>query len=99
MGLSKYEKETVFSFNAQDREMVIYTADPVWMRKLRKLCEEHPENFQMKEEIPFEGEIISIKVVCSDKGLITLRGKRREMSEEQRQANADQLREARNKQF
>ena len=97
--LSKYEQETLFSFNAQDRGMVIYTADPVWMRKLRKLIKDYPENYQMKEEIVFEDEVISIKVACQDKGLITLRGKRREMSEEQRQANADQLREARNKQF
>lgn len=90
--LSKYEQETLLAFNAQDKEMEIYTADPSWMRKLRKLMDDYPANYQLKEEITFENEVIAIRVACKDKGLVTLKGERRKMSEEQRAICAERLR-------
>lgn len=48
--LSRHEQETHIYFNREDKTMEIYTADPVWMNKLDKLCEtsdmyEHDPNY------------------------------------------------------
>ena len=40
MRLSRYEKETIILLNAAEDTASIYTADPVWKRKLDKLVEE-----------------------------------------------------------
>lgn len=34
---SRAEMETIISFTAADKEANIYSADPVWMRKIEKL--------------------------------------------------------------
>lgn len=39
MRLSRYEKETIILLNAAEDTASIYTADPVWKRKLDKLVE------------------------------------------------------------
>lgn len=46
MKLSKYEQETIVLYNAEDKNAEIYTADRTVMRKLDKLCEEHPDIYK-----------------------------------------------------
>ena len=43
MRLSRYEKETIILLNAAEDTASIYTADPVWKRKLDKLVEKNPQ--------------------------------------------------------
>lgn len=49
--LSKVEQETIIRWDASDREdVLIFTADPVVMRKLDKLVFDHPEHYQLLNE-------------------------------------------------
>lgn len=97
--LSKSEMETYISFMADSKEMVIFSSDPVWMRKLKKLCEEFPENYRVKEIGKYDGEELSVTVICQDKGLVTLRGKRRTLSEQEIAQRMNNLRAMRESDF
>lgn len=92
MGLSRDEQETYISFPAFGQEAMIFSTDPVWIRKLKKLCEEHSENYQIKEIGKLNGEEISITVICQDKGLVTIKGERRKLSDEQREICTERFR-------
>lgn len=46
MKLSRYEQETVILLNADEEQASVYTADPVWKRKLDKLVEKNPHCYQ-----------------------------------------------------
>lgn len=92
MGLSKCEMETYISFMADSREAVIFSSDPVWIRKLKKMSYDHPENYRIKEIGTFGDEEISITVLCSDKGLVSLKGKRQTLSDEQKAIRGERLR-------
>ena len=48
MKLSRYEQEIVINFNADEKEATVYTANPVWIRKMDKLCYEFPEIIRLK---------------------------------------------------
>ena len=45
MNLTKYEQETIISFNAGEKDAVIYTRDPAVMRHLDKLVKDFPQTF------------------------------------------------------
>lgn len=45
-GLIRYEQEVTIGFNAAEDTADLYTADPVWIRKLDKLVEQNPEQFK-----------------------------------------------------
>ena len=47
MRLSKYEQETIISFNAGEKDAVIYTRDPAVMRQLEKLVKDFPQTFHL----------------------------------------------------
>ncbi len=47
MKLSRYEQEVVINLNA-DEDETVYTANPVWIRKMDKLCKEFPEVIRLK---------------------------------------------------
>ena len=46
MKLSRYEQEVVINFNADEDTATLYTADPVWRRKMDKLVEQNPADFR-----------------------------------------------------
>ena len=46
MKLSRYEQVVVINFNAYEDTATLYTADPVWQRKMDKLAEQNPIDFQ-----------------------------------------------------
>ena len=48
MKLSRYEQEVVIILNADENETTVYTANPVWIRKMDKLCKELPEVIRLK---------------------------------------------------
>lgn len=43
--LTLAERETTIRWDAEEKVAHIYTSDPIYMRKLDKLCEEHPEEY------------------------------------------------------
>ena len=47
--LTRAERETVICFDAEERIAHIYTSDPVYIRRLDKMCEEDPETYKCVE--------------------------------------------------
>jgi len=43
MSLSKSETETHISWTLDEKEATLYTNNPVWMRKMDKLCNSHSD--------------------------------------------------------
>lgn len=86
MALTKYEQETIINYNRGEREVSIYSADPVVIRKLDALCEEQPNVYRLEKEWKEmdSGEICGKSYILSDKRLIRF-GKKREYTEEQRE--------------
>ena len=74
MRLSRYEKETIILLNAAEDTASIYTADPVWKRKLDKLVEKNPQCYQcVKADEVSETDID--KTYSMPKRFISLRSK------------------------
>ena len=48
MKLSRYEQKVVINLNAGEDEATVYTANPVWMRKMDKLHKEFPDIIRLK---------------------------------------------------
>ena len=46
MALTNIERETIITFNAAEDTAEVYTADPVYIRKLDKLCEQFPDTYK-----------------------------------------------------
>lgn len=87
MALSKLEQETIITYNAEEKEAHIYTADPAMMRKLSS-------NSQYKHIKDYvNGGRVVAKDFTFDKKLITLRSKRVKisMTDEQKAASAERL--------
>lgn len=90
--LKKCEQEVVINFNAEDDFATVYSSSPVWIRKLNKLCASNPKDYKLIDtQTADDGMLISHTWTCP-KSFITLKAKKRTMSEEQRKASADRLR-------
>lgn len=92
MGLTRYEQEVVINFNAEEDAASIYTANPIWLRKMEKLAKVHPENFKQVAEEKLEGKVVS-RTYEFPKDLITIRSAKKKvnLSEEQRITTAERL--------
>lgn len=80
---SKYEQEVIIGFNAAEGTAEIYTADPVWIRKMDKLVQQNPEQFRPGRVETYQGEIV-VKWYTFPKRLISIRSKERRLTDEQR---------------
>ena len=96
VGLSRYEQEVTIGFNAAEDMAELYTADPVWMRKLDKLVEQNPEQFKPGRVETCKEEIVA-KRYSFPKRFITIRSKdvKRELTDGQRAELAERLGRAR----
>lgn len=45
--LQAAERETTIRWDAEEKVAHIYTGDPVYIRKLDKLCENHPDEYKL----------------------------------------------------
>lgn len=90
--LSRYEQEVVIGFNAEEDIAELYTADPVWIRKLDKLVKQNPEQFKLDREDKCQGEIVS-KRYTFPKRFVSIRSKdiKRELTDEQRTELSNRL--------
>lgn len=95
MALTNIERETIITFNAAEDTAEVYTADPVYIRKLDKLCEQFPDTYKFMEELSAK-RCKESKTYSMPKRLVKFRSPiTREISEEQRLALAERLRKAR----
>ncbi len=92
--LNKFERETIISFNAGEDAAVLYTADPVWMRKLDRLAEQNPEQFRPGRAEYYQGEAVA-KRYSFPKKLLSIRSKSITLTDEQRAERAARLRNGR----
>ena len=87
---SKHEQEVTIDFNAAEGTAEIYTADPVWIRKMDKLVQQNPEQFKPGRVETYQGAIIA-KRYTFPKRFISIRSKDRTFSDEQRAERAARL--------
>ena len=57
--LTRYEQETVISYNNEEKKAILYSADPVVIRRMDKLCEKRPEYYKAIKEDYHKGELLS----------------------------------------
>lgn len=92
----RVEQETIISFDRAGKDANLYTADPVWLRKMDKLVEEHPETFKVRRQEKYQGKVIAADYTFPYR-LISIRSKVRtvNMTEEQKDAARQRLEAAR----
>ena len=86
MKTSRYEQETVINFNAGESKATLYTRDPMVMRKLDALVNDHPDTFKCIGDTDID------KTYELPKSSITFR-KPRNISEAQRNAARERMRQ------
>ena len=94
MGLTREEQETIINFDNASKEASVYTANPHLIRKLDEFCKNYPEFWKETDVVKKDGEVVSKTYECP-KRMVTLRSRNPVMSEKQRQASAERLREYR----
>lgn len=80
------EQETLIHFMRGEDFATISTTDSTMITKMSKLCESNPDMYWLKAEDGY-----SKIYQCRDKSMISLRSKKREVSEEQRKAASERL--------
>lgn len=99
MGLTRLEQETIITFNVEESMAVLWTADPVWIRKMDKLVENNPNEFKQTGQETMDGVVVQKRYEMPKK-LVNVRAKSavgRKMTDEERELAAERLRQARNK--
>lgn len=89
--LTKYEQETIISFNAGEKTADVYTADPNMIRKLDNLCAKYPEHYKC-----IKSDDYSKSYEVASKKLVSLRSPRI-ITEEQKEELVERLNRTRNK--
>lgn len=79
------EQETVINFGRTDDRVILYTSDRTWMTKLDNFVRKNPKDFRVIEE----NEVS--KRYEFPKSLLSIRTKKREMTEEQREMLSERM--------
>lgn len=90
MSLSRYEQEVIINFNAEDANCTLYTANPVWIRKMDKLVASNPYEFTQIDRQTIKGELVS-KTYSFPKKLVSVRSGYVKLSDEERLRRALRL--------
>ena len=80
------EQETHISYMRDESFARIYRSDTTQMTRFDKLCESNPDMYKLVEDTG-NGK----NYICYDKTLVSLRSKKRKLSEEQKQAARDRF--------
>lgn len=83
-----YEQETVVLYMRDEDFATIYTSDSTQMTRLDKLCVNSPELYELVEDTG-RGK----RYKCHDKDLISFRKKKRELTDEQKEAAGERMRQ------
>lgn len=83
--LSRYEQETIVNYNNGDKTCTVYTADPIVMRKLDSLVDRFPNHYKLiaQDEVS--------KTYEFSKKLVSFRTPPRELTEEEKERNRQNL--------
>ena len=82
------EQEVCINFMRDEEYATIYTSDPTYMTKLDKLCKTSPDMYSLIADTG-RGKMYRVE----DKTLISFRAKKRELSEEQKIAAGERMRQ------
>lgn len=82
------EQETHVSYMRDEEHAIVYTSDTTQMTRLDKLCKTNPDMYTL---IANTGRGKTYRV--TDKGLISFRSKKREMSEEAKEAASQRFKD------
>ena len=85
--LSVTEQETNINFMRDEEFAKIYTSDSTMITKLDKLCKDAPKMYKLDYETP-----VGKAYICKDKSLISFRSKKRELTDEQKEAAGKRMR-------
>lgn len=80
------EQETLIHFMRGEDFATISTTDSTMITKLDKLCKSNPDMYWLKSDDGY-----SKVYKCRDKSMVSLRQKKREVSEEQRKAAGERM--------
>lgn len=80
------EQECVISFMRDEDFATVYTSDSTMITKLDKLCKNSPEYYSLVEKNKYGN-----RYKIADKSLVSLRQKKREMSEEMKNAASERF--------
>lgn len=86
--LSIAEQEVNISWMRDEDFAKIYASDSTTITKLDKLCKTSPDMYKLVSETP-----VGKSYICMDKSLISFRAKKRELSEEQKEAAGERMRQ------
>ena len=86
--LSVAEQEVHISWMRDEDFAKIYASDSTAITRLDKLCRTSPDMYKLVGETP-----VGKSYICTDKGLISFRAKKRELSEEQKEAAGERMRQ------
>jgi len=90
--LSGVEREVIISFNSAEDTADLYTADPVYIRKLDKLVQQNPDQFREVRQEKLEGMVVA-KRYTLPKRFISIRSKTKTMNltDEQRAEMSERM--------
>lgn len=80
------EQETVIHFMRGEDFATISTTDSTMITKMDKLCRSNPDMYWLKSDDGY-----SKIYKCRDKSMVSLRSKKREVTEEQRKAAGERM--------
>ena len=66
--LNGSERETIICFSEDEETATLYTASPVWMRKLDRLSAEHSEFFREQEDLTLDQQELCALVRKAEPG-------------------------------
>jgi len=87
--VSLNEQETTIHFMRTEGYATIYTTDRTSMTKLDRLCRKSPDYYQLIRENTINGEVCGKTYRLMDKRFVSLRSKKKSLSENQRKAFAE----------
>lgn len=99
MGLACEEQETVIQYNRDDGYATVYTSDSTTITKLDHLCEDSPEFYKLDRVVTANGETVAKFYKVTDKKMISFRGKKRVLTDEQKESFAERMKTFRNQNY
>ena len=79
MALTRYETETIISYNDDSNSASVYTNNKTLIKKLDKLCEKHPDEFSLVTQDE-ESKTYEIS-----KRLVSIRPPKKKLTEEHKE--------------
>ena len=93
IGTPLEEQETVINWLRIDDVIQIYTSDNTMLTKLKKLMASGPDQYTLTDVGYYEGNPCSVTVTTQLRCLSLRAGNKRDLSEEERQALSDRMKQ------